>query len=382
MPILWRYLIIQYLKMSFVCVIAFVTILLTMRLDDIAHFIALGAPPSSVLLFTLYQIPYILPIAIPISTLIASFILVQKLSSTHELTAFRACGFALHNLLTPILLTAVVLSFFNFWVVSEVSTQSHLMTNTLKTELRSINPLLLLSNRHLMRMKGIYFESLGAARVGESASDVILAIPDRQHNRLTLLIARHLKNYPSVFVGEGLTMISSLEAENEEGFDSLLVENIGQSETKTIDFSGLLHKKVWTVNNDYLKLSLLLARIEEQRQAVKTAIKGEQSSTSVKELKSHLGKSLADVSRRLSIALAVFSFTLMGASFGMHISRKRSYLSLYLAIFLTTFYLVTFFTAKGLDRNWVLATTLYLAPPLLLILGSIFMLRRTGRGIE
>ena len=38
------------------------------------------------------QIPYILPIAIPVSCLITAMLLFQRLSKTHELTAFRTCG--------------------------------------------------------------------------------------------------------------------------------------------------------------------------------------------------------------------------------------------------------------------------------------------------
>ena len=59
MPILWRYLLQHYLKVTIVCVLAFIAILLTMRLDEIAHFIALGAPLTYVLLFVFYQILFL-----------------------------------------------------------------------------------------------------------------------------------------------------------------------------------------------------------------------------------------------------------------------------------------------------------------------------------
>src|SRR5438132_1223109 len=98
MPALWRYLITYFLKIAFTCNLAFVAILLTMQLDDIAHFAALGAPFHYILLFTFHQIPYILPIALPLSCLIASLLLMQRLSNTHELTALRASGFSLRDI--------------------------------------------------------------------------------------------------------------------------------------------------------------------------------------------------------------------------------------------------------------------------------------------
>ncbi len=382
MPILWRYLICHFLKITIFCTLAFVAILLTMRLDEVAHFAALGAPLSYILLFTFYQIPYILPIALPISCLIASLLLIQRLSITHELTALRACGLALRHILAPILLTSAFLAVINFWIGSEVATQSHLTTNALKNELRTINPLLLLNNKHLMRLKGIYFNALGSSRVGECASDVILAIPSKHHHRLNLLLAQHLKATSTVFIGQGVTLITSLKSNETEQFDHLLIENMEESVTLIQDFADVLQKKVWTVNNDYLKLSLLLIRIKEQRRALEKARTVSSPLTTIKSLEILLNRSFSDIARRVSIAIAVFSFTLMGVAFGIQISRKRKNRSLYLAIFLTILYLMAFFIAKGVDQNWLLATSLYMVPHAILILSSIIVLKRVTKGIE
>lgn len=382
MPILWRYLISYFLKIAIVCVLAFIAILLTMRLDEIAHFAALGAPLNYLIIFTLNQIPYILPIALPLSCLIASLILFQRLSNTRELTALRASGFALLDILAPLLLTAAFLSIGNFWITSELATQSHLQTNLLKSELRSINPLLLLHNKHLMRLKGFYFEALGASHVGESASDVVLAIPNKHQQRLSLMIGKQLKAAPSVFIGEGVTLISGSASEQEDEFDSLLIENMGKSLTHVQDFSNLLQKKVWNINNDYLQLPLLLVRIQEQRQLLAEAQLKNEDKMELKALKKQLNQTYSEIIKRLSIAIAVFSFTLMGTALGINISRRRHYYTLYLAIILTTLYLISFFVAKGFDQYYWLATTLYLAPHLLISVVSIFVLTRVAKGIE
>lgn len=382
MPILWRYLITFFLKITMFCVTAFVGILLTMRLDEIAHFAALGAPLSYLAFFTLYQIPYILPIALPLSCLIASLLLIQRLSNTHELTALRASGFAIFDILAPILLTAAFLSILNFWMTSELATQSHFQSNLLKNEIRSINPLLLLQNKHLMRLKGFYFETLGSSHVGESASDVILAIPNRHQQRLHLMIAQQLKTAPLVFVGEGVTFITGTSSEHEEDFDNLLIENIQQSKTQVQDFTNLLQKKVWTINNDYLQMSFLISRIREQRQLLNDSLLKGENPSEVKALRRQLNQSLSEVTKRFSIALAIFSFTLMGAAFGINIGRQRHYYFLYLAIALTTFFLIAFFVAKGIDHLFWPATALYIIPHVLIISVSIFFLKRIVKGIE
>lgn len=382
MPILWRYLISYFLKIAVACVLAFIAILLTMQLDDIAHFAALGAPFIYILLFTFHQIPYILPIALPLSCLIASLLLVQRLSNTHELTALRASGFALRDILAPIWLTAAFLSVGNFWITSEIATQSHLQNNLLKSELRSINPLLLLHNKHLMRLKGFYFDALGASRVGESSSDVILALPNRHHQRLHLMLAKHLKASPTIFAGERVTLVTGMNSELEEDFDPLFIENIQKSFTHVNDFSDMLQKKVWTINNDYLQMPLLLARIQEQQESLYKAKEKNESQEQIRSLKIQINRSWSEIMKRFSMALAVFSFTLMGTTFGIHIGRKHHHYSLYFAIALTTLYLIAFFVAKGIDHQLWLAATLYLAPHIFIICASLIVLRRIAKGIE
>lgn len=382
MPLLWRYSIGQFLKIVLASMAAFIAILLTMRLDEIAHFAALGAPLSYLLLFTLYQIPYILPIALPLSCLIASLIFMHRLSQTHELTVLRASGFSLRDLLTPLLLTAAFLSLGNFWIISEIATQSHLQTNLLKSELRSVNPLLLLHNKHLMRLKGLYFEPLGPSHVGESASDVIFAIPNKHQKRLTLFIAQQLKTSSSVFIAQGVTLLTSTASEQDKDYDNLLIENMEESVTQVDDFSEILQKKVWTINNDYLKLPLLMIRSQEQRKALRQAQKEGADRAEIKQLKSQLNRSLTEITKRISIACAVLSLTLMGIAFGIHIGRQHKSRNLTMVIALTTFYLVSFFVAKGVDQSLVLSSVLYMAPLFLIILISLFALRRVSRGIE
>lgn len=381
-PVLWRYLITDFLRIAAICISAFVAILLTMQLDEIAHFAALGAPISYIFFFTFHQIPYILPIALPLSCLIASFLLIQRLSNTRELTTLRASGFSLCDILSPIWLTASFLSMGNFWISSELATQSHFQNNLLKNELRSINPLLLLHNKHLMRLKGFYFEALETSRIGESASQIILAIPNHHHQRMHLMVAQHLQANPSIFIGKKVTLITGIASEQEEDFDHLLVENMETSQTYIKDFSNILQKKIFTINNDYLQMPLLLARIQEQQQLLSNhQLKGEDSNQ-LNFLKTQLNRSLSEIMKRFSIALSVFSFTLMGTTFSINIKRKQHYYFLYLAIALTTFYLLAFFLAKGMDHHFGLATALYLTPHLFIIFTSFVILKRIAKGIE
>src|SRR4051812_4375873 len=114
LPILWRYAIFSYLRYFVLSVGTFIAVLLVLRFKEIARFAALTANWAKAGVFTLYQIPFILPMAIPLSALIASFLMVERMSSSHELTALRAARVSLKTILTPLWITGCFLSALNF----------------------------------------------------------------------------------------------------------------------------------------------------------------------------------------------------------------------------------------------------------------------------
>lgn len=356
------------------CVAAFIAVLLTTRLDEIAHFISLGSEGAYILLFTLYQIPYILPIAIPLSCLISALLLMQRLSTTHELTAFRASGLSLREILTPILIAAAILSVVNFFIVSEIATHSHLQSGMLKSKLRALNPLLILHNKHLVRMKGLYFDILGASRMGESASSIILAMPNKSQNQMNILLAKQVNVDSELFTGKGLTLITGGAG---EGSDSILVENIGFTETSLEDFSHFFQKKMWTINPDHLRLPLLRARIENEKKLLQEAPAEEK-----KMIRKAINRSYSEIMRRVSISLGVFTLTLLGAACGLRIGRRQSNAGFFIMIGLVSLYMVSFFAAKAFEGNIWASGLLYVIPQTLMILFSILLIRRISRGKE
>lgn len=379
--IIWRYLLTHYIKVLSLSAIAFIAILLTSRLDDIAHFASLGAEGIYVLYFTLYQIPYILPIAIPISALISALLLIQRLSSSHELTALRASGLSLKAILAPLLIFAAYLSALNFYIVSEIATESHLVANTLKSELRQINPLLLLHNKHMMRLKGIFFDTWGESKIGESASDAIIAVPGKGDKPMNLIIAKNLEATDTSFLASQLTYVTPLQKGNNDEFDRFVVENMKKSTTPIQDFSKTLHKNIFKIKNDHLKLGLLLARIEDEKNSLNKA-EGLFEKDSIKTLQQSINRGYTEILRRFSIAFAVFTFTLMGLSFGASISRAKSNRSLIFLISLAVLYLTCFFVEQSIEYPFTVSLILYMAPHLVIIFFSWLNLSRLSKGIE
>ena len=174
MPIIWKYLLKEYLKVFFLSIFSFIFILLITRLKEIAGFATLSNNFLYTILFALYQIPHILPISISISCLISISLLFQKLSKMHELTALRSLGLSIKNILTPILLMSFVFSLLNFLIVSEIGPISRYKSKELFYKNTSMNPLVLLQRRQKMsNIKNSYVE-ISTKNNDRSADDLLI----------------------------------------------------------------------------------------------------------------------------------------------------------------------------------------------------------------
>lgn len=392
-PIIWRFLLTQYLKVMALCSVAIVVVLLTTRLDEIAHFASLDSSFFIVVMFVLYQIPYVLPIAIPVSCLISSILLVQRLSKTHELTAFRACGMGLKDFMAPVIFAGALLTIVNFYFVSELATSSHLNTYLWKSELRSLNPLLVLRNKHLMKTRGGYFDVLGASTMGESAGHVVMALPNRSSGRISLLLVEKMEafinggqlkpgNVPTGLQSSGISLITTLKAKNLDAFDHLMIENMDQTIISGDDFAQIMQRSSRSVNNDHLTMSLLLSRVRLEQKLLTEAAQNHSSDETLKTMRQGITRAYSEILRRFSAALAAFTFTLMGASFGISINRHTSNRSVIAVIVITALYLTLFFAAKSVEDLLLVSSALYILPHLVIIALSIRMLRRVSNGIE
>lgn len=364
MPILWRYLLRNFFQVFLLCVGSFISVLIVLRFQEIARFATSGAPKLTVVSFALLQIPYILPIAIPVSCLIAAVLLFQRLSLTHELTAFRACGLGLKSVITPLLLAGFFLTLVNFTVASEISTRCRSLSKTLIYEMAMVNPLFVLQKESLVKLKSAYFD-IGVLKANKYAEDVLLVVKNSSNERLTLMTAKELALKGDLLKGEQVTFISSVDAKKEQGFDHLVIENQAEMNTKAANLSQFLQAVDWSTSFEYLPLRMILAH--------DIAVKKRLS----------IGRSArVEIARRISISLAAFTFTLIGLAFGMQISRNRSKKGILWAIGLAAFFLVCFITAKSLRHAPLLSLLIYLLPHPLIILLSLRGLKAIREGVE
>jgi len=182
---------------------------------------------------------------------------------------------------------------------------------------------------------------------------------------LTLMSAKTLKLQGDLLKGEKVSFISAVETKKEGTFDHLVIENQAEMNTKAANLSQFIQDIDWEESYEYMPMRMILAH------------------EAVEKSPSWISKSAQlEMARRLSLALAAFTFTIMGTAFGMQISRNRSKKGLLWAISLSSLFLVCFIAAKSLRHSPILSTTAYLLPHPIIIFLSLRFLKTVREGVE
>lgn len=363
MPILWRYLLRNYFQVFILCVSAFISVLLVLRFQEIARFITSEASFIKIALFSLYQIPYILPIAIPISCLISAFFLFQKLSYHQEITALRIIGLSLQKIVTPILFAGFLLVLLNAMIAFELTPICRSKARMLIYETVTSNPLFILQKESPVKFKNMYVD-LQVSRGATSAEDVVIILKNNSNNRLCLFSFKNLSLVNKELEGNVISYISSFDSKQESGFDHLMIENQDHMKIKAIQLGQFMQHTNWLSHHDYLTLRMLLAKESlEQHSKISKKI-------------------MIEIAKRVSISLAAFTFTLIGACLGLQIGRNQSKKKALWAIFLAAFFMLCFIIAKSMYPNAILSISLLLIPHPLIAWASYRQLKLVSKGIE
>ena len=244
-PLFWQYLLGRYAKTTSLCLVGFLIILLSTRLEDAARLVTLGAGLKDVTLYVLYQIPYVLQIALPISSLIGALVLFQKMSTHNELTAARSSCMSIFDMFVPLLLLSVFMSLISFHYVFDMSVKSHLAAKKLEFTLRQTNPLAVLQNTRMLGNQGISVDMKGSLVTDKHASDMIMIVNQKKDDHLTLVIAKKLDSTDQ-FLHANLVSLITTKPTDSNTFDELYIENAKENVTTLQDLSFLTNKhKMW-----------------------------------------------------------------------------------------------------------------------------------------
>jgi lipopolysaccharide export system permease protein len=285
--------------------------------------------------------------AIPLSALIGSFVLVERMSRTHELTALRAQRNSLIQALVPIWVAALFLSAFNFAICSDLAPFCRRASKDLVYATTSRNPLYFLQ-RHAQKNLFVDFELNG-----KKVRDLTLIGYLNRHKRLSLFSASSLRIQGEELLGQRVALVSNMATA--ESYDSLVLENHAAMSISAVQLTHALRKnRVRQHDLNALNLAGLLSASSP--------------------------KATLELFRRSSLSLSVITFTLLGTAFGLDERRRGPKRSLVLPLALTLMLLASYFLGKGFKANQEVVLLVMALPHLIAWIASALRLRQVNLG--
>lgn len=119
-----RYVLTRFLSIFIASMLAFVVLFLVVDVvENMDKFIDAKMPRQAVINYYIYTLPWLVSIALPMSTLLATFFSMGLLNKRNEITAMKASGFSIRRIGSSLLITGLFIStgsfFFDDLVVSE-----------------------------------------------------------------------------------------------------------------------------------------------------------------------------------------------------------------------------------------------------------------------
>ncbi len=287
--------------------------------------------------FIAYIVPFSLMYTIPWAFLTTVLLVYGRLSAENELIAMRACGVSLASICAPVVGTALLLSFFCFWINTTVAPRAQQqMKETLK-DVATSDPLSLFgSDRIIDQFPGrkIYV----GQKDGRKLHNIQVFEIDETNKPVRVVTAR-----------EG-----SLELDLDQQRVLMRLNNAIYEERDQTD-PGNIHKIRQGITMEEGVLPISLAQLYEQNQKrrglttltldeLKTALAGDNSV----ERKS---ATLTELNKRYSLSLGCFALALVGIPLGITTHRRETSIGFALSLAVAVAYFIFIMIADNSRNN-------------------------------
>ena len=98
-----------------------------------------------------YMMPVMVVLALPMAVLVAILLALGRLSTDNEITAMKAHGIAFYQLMLPLLVVALILSFVNLALMDYALPQANLAYASLRRDIQKHNPAFVLEEATVMK---------------------------------------------------------------------------------------------------------------------------------------------------------------------------------------------------------------------------------------
>ena len=349
LPTLWKYIFIEFYKLFFAILLYFISVILILKLQDIAHFITLRSSIREIFVFTLYQIPYILPFAIPLSCLLAAFLVVYRLSTSQEVTALQTSGISTGAIHTPFIWVGILTFLCNLFINFEVTPLSRARAKCMITQIVQSSPFLILQKKQYIGEKTHILRS----KYGDT-NDLrqFFFFGKTQKNRLYGIFADTLTMTRENVEAYNLATITTTSRNLDNEFPTIYMENQKKASMPISGFSSLFIKNNGPVPQEDLSTKMILIKIFASSIANKKFTQ----------------RGLLEIIKRFSFSFSSFTLVLIGISYGIQTDSSKIFFNIIMCCILTSSMFCCFLIAKSFEKYPLYAYYFYFVPHIVIVI--------------
>lgn len=340
------------------------------HLVQVLFFTAKGISPALVFKYLMYMTPDILTYILPIAMLCATILVFSRMSADNEVTAMKANGISLWQIVSPAIVLSILFSAFCLYLHAYVRPVWNYKAFMIQRTVGLANPAVLLeTGRHIeipVSRDRTYLFYAGDRR-GDVLQNIHLQVLNRRGQAEQALSAKtgsivsNPEQYSSTLHLEGVA-ITQLPGADPDAAAVFRVR--GESMDFPIDYGEEIQRQPLLLRTKYLTMAGLISRI-----ALFEGRKGTDED-SPEEYR-------IEIHKRLALALSPLAFVFLAIPFGIQSRRSELSLNIIIAFLLAGSFYIFLVFADALREHRVVPPELVIwAPALLYQIGGLWMLRK------
>ncbi len=302
------------------------------RLVKIFELLSQGMPIGDVLLFIAYSMPIVLSYTIPWAVLVSVMLVFGRLSADTEITAMRACGISVLQIIAPILMITFGLTIICFYIQTMVG-QHYLGEARRNIKYTAVsNPLSVFEIGRPMNFEGniIYIED----RVGKNK---IKGVQIFTMNR------KGTRALQDITAPEGEILVDKANQKLKIIlYDCNIIDKSANPPSRVfnkkvefaLDYGKNFNQKRISKRAKYMTLTELLSRIRIDKKLNRKTLKLE-----------------IELNQRIAMSLAPIAFLLLGLPLAIRTSRRETSINLFLSIIMGGGFYLAVIIFQSLDSK-------------------------------
>ena len=366
-----------YVTKNFLATFAMAIVILTFAMTgnslmQVIEYISQGVSPVIAGQFLLLALPMALAFSIPWAALVSIMLVFGRMSADNEITAMRACGISILQIISPIIVSSFLLTCVCLWLQLEVGPPALGDARGLVKSAAANSPLAICTPGIPFQLGDytLFIDSKDSAGGEDHIYGVQIYMSDSDGATKEDILASH-----GVLSMDPVTQILTVTL-----YDALVekVEGVGKERRKEhaysesvelrVPFGDQYNRKDVSIKDKYLAYKGLFARLAIYIQRGKDATGTDATAINV------------EINQRIALALAPIAFMMLGMPLAIRTSRRETSIGLILSVALGALYYGGVLVSDALRNNPQLYPQYVVwVPPVLFQLFGVIYLTKIAR---